>query len=398
MTNNKHSELFEKLLVGFCQEDDPVKSMLEWMTKQLMEIEVTSLKTMVEKGQHSTVRKTHRNGYRVRRWDTRLGTIYLTVPKVRTGGYQPFFLIQKQRSEAALLLLVQEAFTNGVSTRKMKRVLQAFGIENISAAEVSNMTKDMAKEVEQYRNRPLQKHYPVVWIDALYEKVRVDGKVVSMAMMVALAINQEGKKEILAIEPMENESKDTWQVFFEKLQNRGLCSIGIVVSDAHKGILASLKEVFTGTIWQRCKVHFMRNILARVNHSYKKKVANDLKHIFSQTSFKEAKTLSQEVISQYKTKFPEAMECLAEGIEDALQFLHFPDLPKNRVCSTNHLERLNREIRRRSNVVGIFPSVASFLRLIGMYLIEYEEDWLSAKAYIQMNRLAFASNNSLKVA
>jgi transposase-like protein len=334
MTNKHYTELFEKLLASFYNEDDPIKSMMEWMVKKLMEIEVSSLKTEVEKGKHSNERKTHRNGYRVRRWDTRLGTMYLMVPKVRSGGYQPFFLVHKQRSEAALLALVQEAFINGVSTRKMKRVLESFGIENISASEVSNITKEMDTEVNTFRCRPLQTEYPVVWIDAIYEKVRIDNKVQTIAIMIALAINNQGRKEVLAIEPMENESRDTWMVFFQKLQQRGLEKINLIISDAHKGIQSALKETYLGASWQRCKVHLMRNILARVNHHYKHKVAVDLKRIFDQTSVEDSRMVAKEVIAKYQDKFPDAMDCLACGIEDALQYLNFPELPKNRISST----------------------------------------------------------------
>lgn len=388
MTQTQDTELFQKLLVGFCQEEDPIKDMLQWMVNKLMEVEVTTLKTQVEKGTHSLERKTHRNGYRVRRWDTRLGTIYLTIPKVRTGGYQPFFLVNKQRSEAALMSVIQECWINGISTRKMMRVFKSFGIEDISAGQVSFVTKELDAEVKHFREAPLEESYPVIWIDALYEKIRDNNKVTSKAIMVALAINHEGQKEILALEPMDQESTDTWTVFFDKLKARGLIKIGLLVSDAHKGIQAALKTSFTGTSWQRCKVHFMRNILARVPHKQKEMVGKHLAHIFNQTHYSEAKQTAEEVISKFENVFPEAIEVLSDGIEDALQFFHFEALPFGRTSSTNHLERLNREIRRRSNVVGIFPSTDSYLRLIGSYLIEYQSDWTTGKSYINPDRLS----------
>jgi putative transposase len=397
MTNQKHTELFEKVLVGFCQEEDPMKSMLEWITKQLIEIEVNSLKTQAEKGEHAPARKTHRNGYRVRRWDTRLGTIYLTIPKVRTGGYQPFFLVNRQRSEAALMSVIQECWVNGVSTRKMRRVFKAFGIEDISAGQVSNVTKELDAEVQSFRSNTISEDYPVIWIDALYEKIRDDNKVESKAIMVAMGINQKGQKEILAIEPMEHESTDTWTLFFERLKARGLARIGLVVSDAHQGIQTALKQTFVGSTWQRCKVHFMRNILARLPHKRKDFFGKQLAHIFNQPTYQEAKTAALELIQKFHNDFPEAMDCLSDGLEDALQFFHFNDLPKGRISSTNHLERLNREIRRRSNVVGIFPSTNSYLRLIGSYLIEYQNDWAVSKAYIRPERLLFFWDNSKEV-
>lgn len=398
MTAKNNTELFEKLLVGFCQEADPMKEMLEWMANQLMEIEVNSLKTLAEKGEHSQDRKTYRNGYRVRRWDTRVGTIYLTIPKVRTGGYQPFFLVNRQRSETALMSVIQECWINGISTRKMMRVFKSFGIEDVSASQVSQVTKELDDEVSQFRQAPLSKSYPVVWIDALYEKIRDNHKVTTKAIMIAMAINAEGQKEILAIEPMDDESKETWSRFFEKLKARGLDQIGLLVSDAHKGIQSSLKTAFLGTSWQRCKVHFMRNILARVPHKQKEMIGKQLSHIFNQVNYSHAKQTAKEVIAKFSSQFPDAMDVLDDGLEDALQFFHFEELPFGRTSSTNHLERLNREIRRRSCVVGIFPSTQSFLRLIGSYLFEYQADWATGKAYINLDRLAtFQANLNLQL-
>lgn len=400
MTNKNNTELFEKLLVSFCQEEDPMKEMLQWMTNQLMEIEINNFKTQAEKGEHRPDRKTYRNGYRVRRWDTRLGTLYLTIPKVRQGGYQPFFLVNKQRSEAALMSVIQECWINGVSTRKMRRVFNAFGIEDISAGQVSNMTKELDHEVTRFRTQSLNSHYPVIWIDALYEKIREDHKVVSKAIMIAMGINEYGKKEILAIEPMENESTDTWSLFFSKLQDRGLSHIDLLVSDAHKGIQSALKTSFLGTSWQRCKVHFMRNVLARIPHKHKAHIGQFLSLIFNQPSYAQAKHFALDFIEKHYAQFPDAMDILSNGLEDALQFFNFQKLPFSKTSSTNHLERLNLEIRRRSNVVGIFPSTSSFLRLIGSYLLEYQNDWVSSKAFIRPDRLSllFENNTQRRVA
>ncbi len=394
MTHKNNTELFEKLLVSFCQEEDPMKEMLQWITNQLMEIEVNNLKTQAEKGQHSEERKTYRNGYRVRRWDTRLGTIYLTIPKVRMGGYQPFFLVNRQRSEAALMSVIQECWINGISTRKMHRVFKSFGIEDISAGQVSNVTKELDVEVNSFRSAPISENYPVIWIDALYEKIREDNKVVSKAIMVAMGINSEGHKEILTIEPMENESKDTWELFFDKLKERGMKNVSLVVSDAHAGIQSALKSAFLGASWQRCKVHFMRNVLAKIPHKHKALLGKQLSHIFNQENYDQAKLTAKEVIYKFNTQFPDAIDILSNGLEDALQFFHFDELPRGRTSSTNHLERLNLEIRRRSNVVGIFPSTDSFLRLIGSYLLEYQADWSTGKAYINPDRLqVFVANH-----
>ena len=241
MTQKNHTQIMKELLVSFCQEEDPMKSMLEWMSKQLMEIEVNNLKTQAEKGEHAQDRKTYRNGYRTRRWDTRLGSIYLMIPKVRSGGYQPFFITHKQRSEAGLISVVQEAYINGISTRKMSRGLESMGVNGISAGQVSNLTASLQEEVNTFRKRPLESHYPLVWIDAMYEKIRVEGKTTSVAIMIAMGVTQSGQKQLLAIEPMHNESQETWGLFLDKLMARGLSTIDILVSDAHAGIQAALK-------------------------------------------------------------------------------------------------------------------------------------------------------------
>ena len=214
--------------------------------------------------------------------------------------------------------------------------------------------------------------------------------------MVAMGINNEGHKEILAIEPMENESKDTWALFFNKLKNRGMQKVGLVVSDAHAGIQAALKSAFIGSAWQRCKVHFMRNILAKIPHKHKALIGKQLSHIFNQENYDQAKQIAMEVIQKFNTKFPDAIETLSDGLEDALQFFHFDELPYGRTSSTNHLERLNLEIRRRSNVVGISPSTDSFLWLIGSYLLEYQADWATSKAYIRPDKLDLFYVNNLE--
>jgi len=231
-----------------------------------------------------------------------------------------------------------------------------------------------------------------MWIDALYEKIREDNKVVNMAIFVAMAINKQGKREILAIDTMESESSDNWQVFFSKLQQRGLSKVDLIVSDAHAGIQKAVTKSFTGSVWQRCKVHFMRNILARVPSSSKKIIGGDIKQIFTQDSLDEARMLAQTIIDKHQDKYPDAMNILANGLEEALQFMNFPTISPRYLSSTNHLERLNKEIRRRSRVVGIFPSTDAYMRLMCSYLMEYEEDWMNDKALIRADKLELLCN------
>jgi len=381
------TKMFKEILTQFVIDEDPLLSMMKWMMEQLMKIE-SEMKVGAKKGEHNSNRKTNFSGYRPRRFDTRLGTIYLLIPKIRKGGYIPFFITEKKRSEQALIAMIKEAYVNGVSTRKIERLTKELGIENISASQVSQINKGLDEQIKEFRNRPLQKEYPFVWIDALYEKIRdYDGKVVSTAIMIAYGINLEGKREVLAIEPFANESYDSWKNFFNKLKSRGLEKIALLISDAHQGIQKAFKETFIGSSWQRCKVHFMRNILAHIPHRAKESFGAKLKTIWLQNSKEEAYKIAYSIIKEYSNKFPEAIEVLQDGLEDSLQFYHFPQIDKRKISSTNVLERINKEIRRRSKVVSIFPSRESYLRLIATYLMEYTEDWEIERSYIKPKKL-----------
>lgn len=386
MAQVKDTSYFKKLLLQFIGEADPLFEMLKWFMHRLMDIEA-STKVGAEKGKHDQKRKTYFSGTRVRRFDTRLGTVYLLVPKLRNGGYIPFFVTEKTRAEQALVQVVQEAFINGISTRKIERLAKSLGIENISAGQVSEINKDLNKHVEEFRSRPLQKEYPVIWVDALYEKIRDNDRVVSMAILVVHGINLEGKREILAVEPMYDESAASWGGVFRQLKARGLDRVWLVVSDAHQGIQQAVREHFLGCSWQRCKVHFMRNIQAHVRHQDKSGFAERLKQIWLQPDRKSALRIAQALIEDYGDRYPEAIRCLEDGLEDSLQFYYFEHLDRRKVSSTNVLERLNKEIRRRSRVVGVFPSKDSYLRLLVCYLLEYCEEWVAERSYISKDVL-----------
>ncbi len=389
MARNNYKGVFRKVLLGFIAEQDPVLAMLEWVAQQMMHIEAES-KVGAKKGEHSKERQTYFSGTRVRRMDTRLGTLYLFIPKLRKGGYIPFFITERRRSEQALIALIQEAFINGVSTRKIERLARSLGIENISASQVSEINKGLTEQVNSFRHRPLESEYPFLWIDALYEKVRDDGRVISMALMIAYGINREGKRDILAIEPMYEESEETWREFFRKLKHRGVRKICLCISDAHQGIQKALKKEWIGSSWQRCKVHFMRNILARIPHKEKKHFAERLKQVWLQPDKQSALQVASLLIQDYENRFPEAVKCLEEGLEDSLQFYEFPEIDKRRISSTNVVERIIREIRRRSRVIGVFPNQDSYVRLITSYLIEYSEDWINERSYIKQEKLIIA--------
>lgn len=381
MAQVKNKKFFENLLLQFIGTEDPLYEMLKWLLHELMTIEATA-KVGAGKGKHSKDRKTYFSGTRLRRFDTRYGTVYLMVPKLRNGGYIPFFVTERKRSEQALIQVVHQAFINGVSTRKIERLARSLGIEGMSASQVSEINKGLNEQVDSFRNRPLDAEYPVIWVDALYEKIRDNQRVVSTAILVVYGVNSEGKREILAVEPMYDESESTWSSVFEGLKSRGLETVWLVVSDAHRGIQNAVKKHFINATWQRCKVHFMRNIMARISHRHKDLFGGRLKQIWLQPDIESARRYALQLIEEFRDLYPDAIEILENGLEDSLQFYHFSFLDKRKVSSTNNLERLHREIRRRTRVVGIFPNRESYIRLVSCYLIEYTEDWISERSYL----------------
>lgn len=392
-TNNYKGELsmaqkqsntnLSTLLLSFMNQSDPMLSMLEWLCKQMMEAEVTS-KLNANKSERSDERSGYRSGYRPRRLDTRLGTMYLMVPKVRQGGYIPFFVNAYKRSEAALVQVVQEAYVNGVSTRKIERLAKQLGIEGVSRSQVSEMTKGLNEQVDHFRNRALSlHHYPILWTDALYEDVRIDGHVVSEAIIVVCGVDEYGKRDVLAVEPMAEESLESYKSVFYRLKGRGLPTPKLIISDANKGLVSAVKHCFPGASWQRCKVHFMRNILAHIPQKQKKSFASELKSIWLAPDDKVARERANALMAKYESRYPQAIKCLEDGLEDSLVFYSYPDLDKRKISSSNMIERLNREIRRRTSVIGIFPHESSYVRLVTAYLMEYSEDWSSSRAYIK---------------
>lgn len=327
-TNNYKGELsmaqkqsntnLSTLLFSFMNQPDPMLSMLEWLCEQMMEAEV-SLKLNADKSERSDGRSGYRYGYRPKRLDTRLGTIYLMVPKVRQGGYIPFFVNAYKRSEAALVAVVQEAYVNGVSTRKIERLAKQLGIEGISRSQGSEMTKGLNDQVEEFRNRALSSHnYPILWTDALYEDVRIDGHIVSEAIIVVCGVDEQEKRDVLAIEPMAEESLESYKSVFNNLKDRGLQTPRLVISDANKGLVSAVKHCFPGASWQRCKVHFMRNILAHILQKQKKSFASELKSIWLAPDDKVARERTNALMDKYGSRYPQAIKCLEEGLENSL--------------------------------------------------------------------------------
>ena len=374
------NELADKLIETATTAEDPLRAMAELLTDFVMEAEVTA-KIGAEPHERTAERTTHRNGHRERRWDTRLGTLTLNVPKLREGGYVPSFIEHRKRSEQALISVIQEAVVKGVSTRKIEAVLEQFGIAGVSAGQVSQLCAALDEKVRQFRERPLgESRY--VWVDALYEKVRLDDRVESMAVVIATGVNLEGRREVLGFDVVPSESEEGWSAFFKNLKERGLKGVKLVISDAHKGLMAAVRKVLKAE-WQRCKVHFYRNVLVHVPKRSQAEVSEAMKAVFVQRDEKSAKAKAVELVRQFEVRFAKAMETFEGGIDDVLSYLHYPQPHRVRISSTNPLERLNLEIRRRTRVVGIFPHSGACLRLIGMLLVEKHEDWLTdEKAYL----------------
>ena len=386
MTKDILTEQLSEMLEDFKVQDDPMMEMMKYLLGRVMELEI-SQRTGSEKGEHNPERTGYRSGTRNRRLDTRLGTIDLEIPKLRKGGYVPFFMERWQRSEEALVSVVVEAYRNGVSTRRIQHLAQSLGIRGISASEVSEMNRSLDGMVESFRTRSLESEYPVIWVDALYENIREDNRIEGKAVMVVKAVNLEGKPDIIAVEVMENESEETYLALFNNLKARGVEKVWLCVSDAHKGLKAAIRKAWTGSSWQRCKVHFMRNILAHVPQRQKEEFASGLKLIWQAPDAETARKLKDDFVVRYGSRFPKAVQCLEEGFEDSIQYYSLELLDSRKISSTNTLERLNEEIRRRTRVVGIFPSMESYIRLVTSYLIEYIEDKLSGACYMKAETL-----------
>jgi len=376
----ERDELASKLVDTASNAEDPLRAMAELLTDFVMEAEVTA-KIGAEPHERNAERTTHRNGHRERRWDTRLGTLRLQIPKLREGGYVPSFIEHRKRSEQALISVIQEAVVKGVSTRKIEAVLAELGIAGVSAGQVSQLCASLDEKVRQFRERPLGE-IGYVWVDALYEKVRQDERVESMAVVIAKGVNLEGRREVLGFDVIAAESEEGWGTFLKSLKERGLSGVRLVISDAHSGLKAAVRKVLKAE-WQRCKVHFYRNVLVHVPKRSQGEVSEAMKAVFVQRDEKSAKAKAVELARQFQNRFPKAMEIFEAGIDDVLSYLHYPQPHRTRISSTNPLERLNLEIRRRTRVVGIFPHTGACLRLIGMLLVEKHEDWLTDdKAYL----------------
>lgn len=366
-----------------------LRGMLMMALRTFMEAEVSRL-CGAEHGERSAERVNQRNGYRERTFETRMGTVELKVPRVRQGTYFPSFLEPRRRWERAFVNVVSEAYVKGVSTRSVEQLVEAMGAKGMSKSSVSRMAAVLDEEVESFRNRPLGEHaFPYVWFDALYVKVRENGRVVSRAVMVAIGVNEQGEREVLGVSVAEKELESSWRAFMRSLVSRGLRGVQLAISDAHEGLRQAIQAVFNGASWQRCYVHFIRNVLSHVSKSAQGFVAALLRNVFQQTSYAAAQAALRQAASTLEDKYAKVARLLEDAEDDVLAYFHFPESHWRQIRSTNPLERLNKELRRRVRVVGIFPTQASVLRLVGMLLVEQDDEWkVSSRRYFSVRSMA----------
>src|SRR6476660_668880 len=357
------------------------------LSQALMEVEV-SQHLGAERHERTAERSGQRNGYREREWDTRVGTIGLRVPRVRDGSYFPAMLEPRKRAEQALVAVVREAYVAGVSTRKVDGLVQALGLDGISKSQVSRLCETLDAEVERFRQRPLAGAYPYVWLDATFVKVRDGGRVVSMAVVVAIGVNGDGQREVLGVDVGPSEDGAFWHQFLRSLVARGLAGVQLVISDAHQGLKGAIAAVLQGASWQRCRTHFMRNALCLVPKGTQQMVAATIRTVFVQPDASAARDQWRRVADQLRPRFPRVAQLLDEAEDEVLAYLAFPQEHWRQIWSNNPQERLNKEVKRRTDVVASFPNERAIIRLVGSILAEQHDEWAVARRYFSVESLA----------
>ena len=372
---------------------DMLREMLEFATHRLMELDVEN-RCGAPYGERGVPRENSRNGYRDRLWETRAGSIELKIPKLRQGSYLPGFLEPRRTAEKALVAVIQEAYIQGISTRSVDELVKAMGMTGISKSQVSRLCADIDERVHAFLDRPIEGDWPYVWIDATYVKVRSAGRIVSVAVIIAVGVNTDGTREILGMAVGPSEAEPFWTDFLRSLSRRGLRGVKLVISDAHIGLKAAIAKVFKAT-WQRCRVHFMRNALAYAGKGQRQMVLALINTVFAQETAEAASAQWRIVADQLREKFPKLSAMLDVAESEVLAYMQFPKAHRVQIASTNPLERLNAEIKRRTNVVGIFPNDAAIVRLGGALLLEQNDEWQLQRRYMQLEGLQTVSDNTL---
>jgi transposase-like protein len=372
--------------IGLEKDTDFLRQAVQMISQMLIELEVDQ-QVGASKHERTHTRKNYRNGHRQRIWKTRVGEIDLAIPKLRKGSYLPSILEPRKPAEKALLSVIQEAYLKGVSTRKVDDLMEAMGLTGIDKSSVSRICKELRQEVEQFRNRPLQESYPYVWLDATYLKVRQNHRVVSMAFVIAIGVDENGERHLLGFDLGSSEDEAFWLAFLRSLVKRGLKKVQLVISDAHVGLKKAIEQVFSGASWQRCRVHFMRNVLAHVPKRDKRAIADAVRMVFEQPDRYAAGLQLHGLAQNVQDKYPQVAKLLVEAEEDILVYKTFPREHWRRIHSINQLERIHKEVKRRTNVVGIFPNDDAVFRLAGMILKEMDEDWRASRRYFQLESM-----------